>query len=375
MVDRTKLKKYDVVTLDAANKQALVSDAKISGQYLSGTPTFSYPQTITMFGKNYSISDQAAATFANIKLNNYITLLFDTEGDVAAAYPTSTVRADMQGIVTNVKDSTTATVVLFNGVTMQDLSVDVDDLSSMLGRVVAVGQSSGGKVTLSTVTLNGKVSGTWSIADGKLGERTVSPNVKIYEEVLAGAPLNAIKASDIASAKIVSSQIRYTVMDSAGTVTNIVLGDVTGESWTYGIAQAEKHGDDESETYFVKLKYWDGSSTAEALYRVPSLSGISNGIPVGIPKGYPASENIVNRSLATQKLNLVDTVDLSAFDGSSGVKTKDGYYALASDIGVYISARNEFISLQNAKSNYTTFRLYANKSAEEGGKVRLIIAS
>ena len=72
---------------------------------------------------------------------------------------------------------------------------------------------------------------------------------------------------------------------------------------------------------------------------------------------------------------MIDTVDLAAFDGSSGVKTKDGYYALASNIGVYISARNEFVSLQNARSNYTSFRLYANKSAEDGGKIRMILAS
>lgn len=375
VVDRTKLKKYDVVTLDAANKQALVSDVKISGQYLSGTPTFSYPQTVTMFGKNYSISDQAAATFASIKLNDYITLLFDTEGNVTAAYPTTAVRADMQGIVTNVKDNTTATVALFNGLTLQDLSVDADELGSMLGRVVVVGQASGGKASLSTRTLSGKVSGTWSIADGKLGDRKVSSKVKIYEEVLSGAPLNAIKASDITTTTVESGQIRYTVMDSAGTITNIVLGDVTGESWIYGIAGGESHENEGYETNFVKLKYWNGTAGAEATYRVLSLPGALNNTPVGVPMGYSTSENVVNTSLATRKLNLVDTVDLSAFDGSSGVRTKDGYYALASDIGVYISARNEFISLQNAKSNYTSFRLYANKSAEEGGKVRLIIAS
>ena len=74
-------------------------------------------------------------------------------------------------------------------------------------------------------------------------------------------------------------------------------------------------------------------------------------------------------------MTLVDTVELSAFDGTTGVKTKDGYYALADNIGVYVTARNEFISLQSARANYTSFRLYANKSAEDGGKIRVIIAS
>lgn len=375
VVDRTKLKKYDVITLDAANKQALVSDVKISGQYLSGTPTFSYPQTVTMYGKNYSISDRAAATFANIKLKDYITLLFDTEGNVVAAYPKRDVSADMQGVVTNVKDSATATVALFNGLTLQDIAVNADEISGMLGRVVVVGQSSDGKASLSVKTLSGKVSGAWSIADGKLGDHTVSSKVRVYEEVLTGAPLNAIKTSDILSATVDSSQIRYTVTDSAGTVTNIVLGDVTGESWMYGIAYGENRANGESETNFVRLKYWDGSGSAEATYRVLSLPGALSGAPVGIPKGYSTNENIVNHTFATQKLELIDTVDLAAFDGSSGVKTKDGYYALASNIGVYISARNEFVSLQNARSNYTSFRLYANKSAEDGGKIRMILAS
>ena len=375
VVDRTKLKKYDVVTLDAENKQALVSDMKISGQYISGTPTFSYPQSITMYGKKYSISDQAAKTFANLKLNDYITLLFDTEGNVAAAYPRNDVSADMQGIVTNVKDNATATVALFNGLTLQDLSVDAEELGSMFGSVVVVSQSSDGKATLSMKTLGGKISGTWSIADSKLGDYKVSPKVKIYEEVISGAPLNAIKASDITTDTVESGQIRYTVTDSAGTVTNIVLGDVTGESWIYGIAVGERQENDGSETNFVKLKYWNGTAGTEATYRVLSLPGSLNSTPVGIPIGYSTSENVVNTSLSTQKLDLVDTVDLSAFDGSAGVRTKNGYYALADNVGVYISGRSEFISLQNAKSNYTSFRLYANKSAEEGGKIRLILAS
>lgn len=375
VVDRTKLKKYDVVTLDAANKQALVSDVKLSGQYQNGSPTFSYPQTVTMYGKNYSISDRAAASFANIKLKDIITLLFDADGNIAAAYPRSEISADMQGIVTNAKDGAAATVALFNGLTLQDISVDTDELSSLIGRVVVVGQSSDGKVSLSKSTLTNKVPGAWSVADGKLGDRTVAPKVKVYEEVLTGAPLNAIKTTDIASSTVSSGQIRYTVTDSAGTVTNIILGDVTGESWMYGIAYGENRVNDESETYFVRLKYWNGSSSAEAVYRVLSLVGVSSGVPVGIPKGYSVNENVVNSSLATQKLELIDTVDLAAFNGSSGVKTKDGYHELASNIGVYISARNEFVSLQDARANYTTFRLYANKSSEGNGKIRMIFAS
>ena len=379
VIDSTKLKKYDVITLDAANHKAIVSDTKLSGRYESGTPTIAYPQSIEMYGTSYAISDTAAASFAGLKLGDYITLLFNTDKEVVAAYPKSMVSADMQGIVTAVKEST-ATVSLINGLTLRDLTVTSEkDLSSLQGRLVTVSQDSSGKAYLTQRTLSGKVSGNWSIEEGKLGDRLVSPQAQIYEEVLSGAPLCTIQTSDIVQTTVPSNQIRYTVTDSAGTVVCIILGDVTGESWTYGIAYGEKRGDEDDEnsnvTYHIRLKYWDGSKTDELPYRVLSLSGLTSGTPVGIPKGYSTNENVVNTSLSTQKLTLVDTVDLSAFDGTTGVKTKDGYYALADNIGVYVTARNEFISLQSARANYTSFRLYANKSAEDGGKIRVIIAS
>ena len=94
------------------------------------------------------------------------------------------------------------------------------------------------------------------------------------------------------------------------------------------------------------------------------------------PEGYSTDANAsINTSLDTLKLTLIDTVKPSAFDGSSGVRTKDGYYELAENIGVYVSEQNRFVSLQTAKSNYTSFRVYANKTAENGGKIRVIVAS
>ena len=66
----------------------------------------------------------------------------------------------------------------------------------------------------------------------------------MYEEVLSGAPLNAINVSDIDLTSVPASQIKYTVQDNAGTVTNIVLGDVTGDSWYYGFAYSRKEQQD-----------------------------------------------------------------------------------------------------------------------------------
>lgn len=404
VIDSSGLKKYDVVTLDAANRQALVSDTRVSGRYSEGGPTVSYPQEVKVYGNSFRISDSAAAFFKDMKLKDYITLLFDADGNVAAAYPRSTVSADMQGIVTAI-DESKATVTLTNGITLRNMDIDkLDKPTALMGRLVSV-STNGDRAILTRRTLSGKTSGEWSLSDGKLGSKPVSSRVNVYEEVLSDAPLSRIALSDISLAKVPSSDIRYTVTDSAGTITTVILGDVTGDSWLYGMGaskrnertftppfsvggrsweelsdaeQKEYEKNHPSYDYFVTINYWntDKHAKEEATFRVLNLpSGLTGG-PIAVPKGYSTDESIVNTSLDIKKLRLIDTVDRTAFDGASGVRTKDGYYALADQLGIYDTENRDFIAtLQSAKSNYTKFALYANDTAEDGGKIRIITVS
>lgn len=383
VIDPSGLKKYDVVTLDAANRQALVSDTRVSGRYSEGGLTVSYPQEVKVYGNSFRISDSAAAFFKDMKLKDYITLLFDADGNVAAAYPRSTVSADMQGIVTAI-DESKATVTLTNGITLRNMDIDkLDKPTALMGRLVSV-STNGDKAVLTRRTLSGKTSGEWSLSDGKLGSKPVSSRVNVYEEVLSGAPLSRIALSDISLAKVPSSDIRYTVTDSAGTITTVILGDVTGDSWLYGMGYGERIKDDtDPDTYKeekVVLRYWDADANDTKYQKKFLVSVLPKGLtggPIAVPKGYPEdTTGIINPSLDIKKLKLIDTVDRTAFDGASGVRTKDGYYALADQLGIYDTENREFIAtLQSAKSNYTKFALYANDTAEDGGKIRIITVS
>lgn len=408
VIDPSGLKKYDVVTLDAANRQALVSDTRVSGRYSEGGPTVSYPQEVKVYGNSFRISERAAAFFKDMKLKDYITLLFDADGNVAAAYPRSTVSADMQGIVTAIDDKN-ATVTLTNGITLRNMDIDKPDKpTALMGRLVSV-STNGDKAVLTRRTLSGKTSGEWSLSDGKLGTKPVSSRVNVYEEVLSGAPLSRIALSDISLSKVPSSDIRYTVTDSAGTITTVILGDVTGDSWLYGMGYGEtkidftepndeeiingkpwKENSSEQKKQYKKdhgkytekvvLKYWDedkGDTKNTVKYIVSVQPKGLTGGPIAVPKGYPEdTTGIINPSLDIKKLKLIDTVDRTAFDGASGVRTKDGYYALADQLGIYDTENRDFIAtLQSAKSNYTKFALYANDTAEDGGKIRIITVS
>ena len=185
---------------------------------------------------------------------------------------------------------------------------------------------------------------------------------------------------------------------------------MTGDSWLYGMGYGEKikndsyfdepgdddivnnkkwslYSDEEKKKYrdehtsysyieSVVLRHWSDGKEIKDKFKVLSLpSGLSGG-PIAVPKGYSTDESIVNTSLDIKKLKLIDTVDRTAFDGASGVRMKDGYYALADQLGIYDTENREFIAtLQSAKSNYTKFALYANDTAEDGGKIRIITVS
>ena len=222
-VNREQLQKYDVVTLDADSRQALVSDAKLSGQYSAASPSASDPETVTVCGQSYSVSKRAASSFAGLELKDYITLLFNAAGEVVAAYPKSSVNADMKGVVTDVQEDQ-VTVSLVNGLTMHNMQVSASDLSGLLGRVVTVGQSSNGSVFLTRSSFSGKVEGSWSVADAKLGSASVSPDVQLYVQDGDDGAVTAARVSDVSLDVVPESEILYTEQDGTGTVILIVAG-------------------------------------------------------------------------------------------------------------------------------------------------------
>ena len=67
---------------------------------------------------------------------------------------------------------------------------------------------------------------------------------------------------------------------------------------------------------------------------------------------------------------------IQAAEGYNPDQVDDFLDALADQLGIYDTENREFIAtLQSAKSNYTKFALYANDTAEDGGKIRIITVS
>lgn len=375
-ISRDKLKQYDVVILEMDTKTAKVSDDKLTGIYENAAPSYQNPSKITVLGKEFNISQNAASYFSSLAQSSKITLLLDSYGSVAAAYPSSTVSTSMIGMFQSVNDGK-AQIRLLNGITVK---VDISDNSKQyVGRMVSITQNENGRTYISEWNTNSsKPSGNWNIKSGQLGGRQVSPNVTVWEKISDYSPLYQTDIKDLPFDEIKSSDIKNVVIDSSGVITGIIIGDVTGDAWNYGLGDVFTEGTEETEgepEISAFLRYYDYTAGAESrlTYKVYYRPSGANGQPIGFPKS--AENSFEKQYLDSIVLKNIANVKLTDFDGSEGVRTNNGYYKISDEVQVYVRSLRKFITLNQAKADYTNFELYAERTADQGGKIRMIIVS
>lgn len=372
-IGKDALKKYDVISIDTSAKTVNVSDNKLTGVYYDAKPAFKNPSKITVLGKEFNISEKLTSSFAKFKQGDRITLLLDNYGSVAAVYPANEIRAEMIGVFEKI-DGTNAQIRLVNGMTIKGEIAESD--KNLVGKLVSVSQGTANKLTLINWKSTTKKTGTWDIKAGKIGTTDVSSNVMVLEQVYDSAPIYISSVKQLPFNEVKSSDIRNTILDSSGNITAVVLRDISGDAWNYGYGYVSSEEDAEgNETFTVKLKRYDSANNSQVTLTYNPIGrpvGIS-GQPVGLAKGAELNES--RQFIDSIQLKRIATAKLTDFDGTKGVKTSEGYYNISDEVQVYVTGLNKFITLNQAKADYTNFTLYAERTANEGGKIRVIVVS
>ena len=374
-IAREKLKQYDVITLEADTKTAKVSDTKLTGIYENAQPSYQNPSKITILGKEFNIPQNVASYFKTLGQSSKITVLLDSYGSIVAAYPASKVNATMVGTLQMGKDSQLQ-VKLLNGITIS--GTVSDESKNLIGQLVYVTQNKAGVLNVSKWSTGFKENGNWRIAENRIGNRVVSPNVTVWEQISENSPVTEVKVKNLPFDEIKQSDIRKTIVDNAGTIIGIILKDVSGDAWNYGFGQlivGETTEDNTVPPLSAELRFYDYNSNAEKTlkYNLKYRPDGLNGQIIGLPKN--AENNTEKQALDTITLKNIANVKLTDFDGSEGVRTASGYYKISDEVQVYVTGLNKFITLNQAKADYTNFTLYAERTANEGGKIRVIVVS
>ena len=242
-------------------------------------------------------------------------LLLTADGKVAGmAAPTGKVRSNAVGYL----DGGKVELFLPNGLTLP-LKGTVSG-TSLDKQLVAV-SATGSGISVNYLSTS-RSSGDFNVAGMKLGSYTVAAGVRIYEQVKGGAMVEVDRGS-LGMSSVPGGQIAAYHLDSTNLVDYIILSDVTGNAYEYGVmvsvTQVNKGegGNPDTETTHWELRR--GSRQTITFTDSTGYSGRS-GDMVGVVAGKPMSDQASGSTLkAVLQLTEVKNVKGSDFFESEGV--------------------------------------------------------
>ena len=221
---------YDVVTYDEMSNTLIVSDLRITCVYQNAEPNVKTPKTITFLGNELEVLESAWDSAQNFTLGESVSLLLTADGKVAGmAAPGADTRSTAVGMV----EGGSASVFLPNGGTWK-LSGTVSNADNVDGQLV-IFSASRSSLTTSRIADGNRAPGPFDVDEMTLGDRTVLGAVKVYEKVTTSA-LAPVTLSDLTGlGQIPADQISGYHANSSGMVDYIVLDNVTGNAYEYGM--------------------------------------------------------------------------------------------------------------------------------------------
>jgi hypothetical protein len=340
---------------------------KLTGALEAAYPTKTSAQQVTVYGHSFTLVDGYTANLSGYEENANITLLLTADGRVAEIKKFTEVTATAYGRLES-GSSATATVVLTNGIALT--AKPTSDCSDIEGYFVAVTAGGGGKMTVKAVDMRSGVSPSFSVGSMKLGSMTVSPAAALYERVSKTGPVVRIDLADLggSSAEIAGSKIYQYIQDSSGQVVAIIFGNITGDMFNYGKIKVEPilndDGDEISRTITVRYRNADGSYT--------SVTG-TDPRRMSIMGPYAGVYYMGDKVGAVASLSQLGTVKVTDFMGEKQVMVGSRTVSIADNVYVCYDSNGEETTLAKLKNSCASFKIYVDRTVDEGGIVRVIV--
>ena len=374
----------DIVYYSAPLDIAFAYSNKVTGIYENASPTKDSPSSVTISGVTYAV--EGVDAFNNLSSSgsfNYgdtVTICIGKDGGAAGVVTSATQSAGTSGTSAS---STSGTKVvgyitdagsrLFTDSNNREYSAYYVTLvtpdgtagtyetdtnkSSLVGSVCSLTLKDG-KATVGRVSGNSSASGRVSYANLTLGNYSLSPNVNIidvsndnvYNKVL----YKRVYTQRIDGMSLNSSQILYCERNAMNEITAMILNNVTGDVYTYGVVTSSKQG-----SYTVDV---NGSS-------YPAMLGGSYGGPVKIVMDASGIGGMTTLSKYTGGVS-----ELTASTAKIGGVT----YRLSADVVCYsktVTTQYRKISIDEAMSGKYRIDAYYDKPETNGGRIRVLVCN
>jgi len=372
IVDTSSLALNDIIYYSKAMNTVWAYSDKRVGIYEDAIPNQEAPSQITVSGVTYEIESAEAfsklSSTGSYKLGQSITLLFGKDGKIADVISSSDGSSEeIYGLAINsgTKEFTLngekyssyyLTVATPDG---NQMDYETALLYDMKGKIVKLSFKNGGAVA--TVVTPGGISGTYSYSSGTLGASKVAANVQIIDAketmVSEVGAFVKIYPSRIDGVEFSEKDILYYSKNNLGEIDKLILNDVTGENYQYGmIVDAAERG---GTTYLVNGAT---KSTGTFFTAKPKTFG-----------RFDIVNNQLSGFLAISNVDKVSELTLGYLKDGNGKK-----YTLSDSVQVYRVDYNfnyNLSTLTDAVENFSEYSVtaYYDKADNKGGRVRILV--
>ena len=237
-----ELNKYDVYYYSESLQTVWIYTRRAAGRITAVSPSASAPTALTVAGSNYTLGSSAVASKIS-SLNGggvgeVVTLLLGMDNEVADSVFYGVVQTATRSLVEdNGADVLQKiSVMCTDGITR---TVNIDkSLNYPTGWLVEINVTPEGEQV--TAIESKSVSGTINDTATALGDYALADDVQILETTSEGLA-GTVRPSRIAGTKLNALAVRYYTLNEQGQIDRLILNDVTGDLWKYGVLDDVKN--------------------------------------------------------------------------------------------------------------------------------------
>ena len=239
-----ELNKYDVYYYSESLQTVWIYTRRAAGRITAVSPSASAPTAVTVAGTSYQLGSSAVASKIS-SLNGggvgeVVTLLLGMDNEVADVVTGEEADSVFYGVVQTATRSLVedngadvlqrVAVMCTDGITR---TVNVDkSLNYPAGWMVRIDVTPEGENV--TAIENRTISGTVSADATMLGDHKLADDVQILDTTTAGVA-GTVRPSRLSGTKLNMLNVRYYTLNDNGEIDRLILNDVTGDLWNYGV--------------------------------------------------------------------------------------------------------------------------------------------
>ena len=245
-----ELNKYDVYYYSESLQTVWIYTRRAAGRITAVSPSASAPTALTVAGSNYTLGSSAVASKIS-SLNGggvgeVVTLLLGMDNEVADVITGEEADSVFYGVVQTANRSLVEdngadvlqkiSVMCTDGITR---TVNIDkSLNYPTGWLVEINVTPEGEQV--TAIESKSVSGTINDTATALGDYALADDVQILDTTSEGLA-GTVRPSRIAGTKLNALTVRYYTLNEQGQIDRLILNDVTGDLWKYGVLDDVKN--------------------------------------------------------------------------------------------------------------------------------------